>query len=98
MGIECCDVCDDPTGNAGRGEGSIFVVRNGKEIGPLCDVCSGDFSCSQCGEIAIELHEGYCLDCTTQNQEELDTHNYTYTHWHQLSSAGREKAIKRGYT
>ena len=75
MSIEYCDRCDEPTGNAGRGEDSIFVVRDGKEIGPLCGACGSDFACTQCGEIAVELHAGYCENCCNQNQAQIDRHN-----------------------
>ena len=34
----CCD-CDEPTGNAGRGDGSIYIEYHDKEVGPLCDEC-----------------------------------------------------------
>ena len=39
MDLEMCCVCDAPTGNAGRGEDSMFVYKDGKEIGPLCFFC-----------------------------------------------------------
>ena len=96
--LEYCDVCNAPTSNAGRGDGSVFVVRNEKEIGPLCDECCNDFLCQQCGEIAIELHEGYCEDCSNQNQTELDKHNKEYANWQRMDDVQRDEAIKRGYT
>ena len=42
MNIEYCESCDEPTGNAGRGDGSIFVEKNGEELGPLCDTCGDE--------------------------------------------------------
>jgi len=98
MSIEYCENCDEETGNAGRGDDSVFVVRNGKEIGPLCDTCCNDFLCPQCGEVAEELHEGYCEDCCNQNQAQLDRHNEEYAHWHRLDDEMRDEAIRRGYT
>ncbi len=98
MSIEYCETCDEPTGNAGRGDGSVFVERNGKEIGPLCDTCSNDFCCSQCGEIAITLHEGYCEYCCNHNQEELDRYNAEYAHWQRMDDERCDEAIRRGYT
>ncbi len=93
--LECCNVCDEPTGNSGRGDGSVFVERNGKEIGPLCGTCSDDFSCSQCGEIAISLHEGYCEKCCNQNQTELNEYNFQYDRWTSLDDDKRNEEIRR---
>lgn len=47
MKEERCANCDDITGNAGKGDGSIYVVlqseifkeNNGDEYGPLCESC-----------------------------------------------------------
>jgi len=44
---EFCIICDEPTGNAGKGDGSIYGLLmvdhlgrpRGDEIGPLCDSC-----------------------------------------------------------
>lgn len=34
MDFEYCILCDNVTGNAGRGDGSIYIIDNdGKEIG-----------------------------------------------------------------
>ena len=37
----CCQ-CDEPTGRAGRGDDSIYMDVDGKEIGPLCPECADD--------------------------------------------------------
>ena len=39
--LEYCCECDNPTGNAGRGEDSIYaeLMVDGDEIGPLCREC-----------------------------------------------------------
>jgi len=39
--LEYCCECDNPTGNAGRGEDSIYAdfLIGGDEIGPLCWEC-----------------------------------------------------------
>ena len=34
----CCE-CDCHTGNAGVGDGSIYIEIDGKEIGPFCEEC-----------------------------------------------------------
>lgn len=52
---ELCFLCDDPTGRAGRGDDSIYVIlricyedlagrfhKSGKELGPLCEDCYND--------------------------------------------------------
>lgn len=42
MENEYCSECDALTGNAGRGDGSIYLDIEGKEIGPLCDDCADE--------------------------------------------------------
>jgi len=37
--FEHCSECDCETGNAGRGEDSIYIELSDKEIGPLCEDC-----------------------------------------------------------
>ena len=37
--LEYCSSCDNPTGNAGRDEDSIFISLDGEEEGPLCEEC-----------------------------------------------------------
>lgn len=39
MRFERCCECDETTGRAGRGDDSIYVEVDGKEIGPLCLDC-----------------------------------------------------------
>ena len=42
--LEYCCECDQPTGNAGRGEDSIYAeaMLGNDEIGPLCFECYND--------------------------------------------------------
>lgn len=50
MGLEYCVDCDAETGNAGRGEDSLFIeLEADKEVGPLCQECFD----------RMELSEGY---------------------------------------
>lgn len=37
--LERCSECDEPTGNAGRYDDSLYIETDGKEIGPLCSEC-----------------------------------------------------------
>lgn len=34
--LEICDACDEPTGNAGAGDGSLFTDEG---EGPFCEAC-----------------------------------------------------------
>jgi hypothetical protein len=36
---EICCKCDCATGRAGRSDDSIYVMIEGKEVGPLCEEC-----------------------------------------------------------
>lgn len=94
MTIEHCCICDEATGNAGHDEDSIFIIRNNIETGPFCESCSSDYNCTQCGELAIELHEGYCEDCCNKNQTALDAHNSQYDYWNNASEKERDEMIK----
>ena len=66
MTIELCCECDQPTGDAGRLDDSIFIQYPDKEIGPLCDECRNNhWVCEECGEGVYsawvtydERHEG----------------------------------------
>ena len=48
---EICDVCGEPTGNAGRGDDSVYIelttdyfgYKEGEELGPLCGECYDAF-------------------------------------------------------
>jgi hypothetical protein len=35
--LELCAICDEPTGNAGRGEDSLYLENS--DEGPLCHSC-----------------------------------------------------------
>jgi len=38
--LEYCILCDEPTGNAGRDEDSLYIqTAADDEIGPLCQKC-----------------------------------------------------------
>lgn len=42
--FEHCSLCDCKTGNAGRGEDSLFLfIPNGDEVGPICETCYNAF-------------------------------------------------------
>lgn len=55
------------------------------------------FYCPQCGEDTPELHEGYCLDCCSENQATLDKHNFEFEQWQLMNEAERNQAIKSAY-
>ena len=60
MSIEHCSECDEPTGNAGRGDGSIFIEYPDKEVGPLCQECrKNHWVCEECGEGVYPTHVTY---------------------------------------
>lgn len=42
MSLEYCCECDEETGNAGRGEDSLFIEVGDAEVGPLCSSCYGN--------------------------------------------------------
>jgi len=44
---ECC-LCGEYTGNAGRGDGSIYCDKC--DTGPYCSDCIVDEKCPNCGE------------------------------------------------
>jgi len=50
MSDERCWLCDDPTGNAGRGEGSLYDKN---DLGPYCEKC-WDNEAAMAEEIAKE--------------------------------------------
>ena len=54
-------------------------------------------NCPQCGEETPELHEGYCADCCSNNQAELDKHNFEYENWQAMNEHEREEAISNAY-
>lgn len=53
--IEYCYRCSEPTGHAGRGDGSLYVdaITTGREVGPLCDRCYSQ-TCGFCGELGAD--------------------------------------------
>ena len=53
--------------------------------------------CPQCAESTEQLHEGYCEECCSLNQEELDQYNYEYYRWQLMDEESRDEAILRGY-
>jgi len=49
MELEYCTECDGETGNAGRGDGSIYIDYATYEVGPLCDACRSEhWVCEKC--------------------------------------------------
>lgn len=67
MSLEYCGECASETGNAGRGEDSIFIEYQEKEIGPLCSECSEKYIvCDNCGM-------GVTSDTIEQLAKELDS-------------------------
>ena len=54
-------------------------------------------NCPQCGDDVDRMHEGYCQDCSSQNQSELDQHNREYDAWNRMTDDQRDTAIRRGY-
>lgn len=66
MTLEYCENCDEATGDAGEGDGSIFIYYPDKTVGPLCDCCRKfHWVCESCGEGVYpnnvtfqETHEG----------------------------------------
>ena len=56
MSIERCSECNEPTGNAGRLEDSIYLsFEDGTELGPLCATCAYDYcTCEYCG-ISVKM-------------------------------------------
>lgn len=38
--LEYCCECDEPTGNAGKGDGSLYIAHEG----PFCDDCHSNIS------------------------------------------------------
>ena len=49
--LEYCWECGEPTGKAGRGDGSIYINYPDKEVGPLCNECRNNhWECEECGE------------------------------------------------
>ena len=55
MKLEYCDICDEPTGNAGIMDDSLQCLGCGK------------ITCSNCGEVAFENEDGnfdwLCVNC-----------------------------------
>jgi len=61
--MEYCFDCDGPTGNAGRGEGSIYIeLPSGAEVGPLCDKCRGRYD-HPTPIVTRESNERFYLNC-----------------------------------
>jgi hypothetical protein len=52
--LEYCCECDQPTGRAGRGDDSIYVINalTKDEVGPLCPECRDNMR--NCGLIEDE--------------------------------------------
>jgi len=61
MSIEYCQICDEPTGNAGRYEDSNVCEKCGQIICDNCisEYCSNDYiMCSECGnKLIAEAYE-----------------------------------------
>lgn len=58
MSIELCCECDQPTGNSGLLDDSIFIQYPDKEVGPLCQECrENHWVCEKCGE---GVYAGWC--------------------------------------
>lgn len=53
------------------------------------------FNCPQCGEPTETLREGYCEDCRSENQKNLNTHNAQFDYWEKLTDDERWKRIKK---
>lgn len=52
------------------------------------------YDCPQCGESTIELHEGYCAECCTDNQRALDLHNAEYDRWQNMTDNQRKASVR----
>jgi hypothetical protein len=55
------------------------------------------FNCPQCGEETPALHEGYCLQCCSDNQASLDSHNFQLDRWNSMNDSQRDAEIKNSY-
>lgn len=72
MKLEHCEICDEATGNAGVGDGSIFIEYPDKTVGPLCDACRNThWVCEKCDQGVYpnsvtfqETHEGCGGTCS----------------------------------
>ncbi len=56
MELELCNVCDEPTGKAGQGDGSLYCAKC--ETGPLCE------------KHAIMGDDCHCIPCSQKNSSE----------------------------
>lgn len=52
------------------------------------------FICPQCSTETINLNEGYCEDCSQENQLKLDQHNFEFDAWERLAANERDARIK----
>jgi len=56
-----------------------------------------ELTCPQCGEETEGLYEGYCRECCSDNQNELDSANLQYAEWESLINSQRDKRIKDAF-
>ena len=52
------------------------------------------YDCPQCGNPCEELVEGYCAECSKENNDRLHDHNHQYDEWQKLNDAERSARIK----
>lgn len=52
------------------------------------------FICTQCSTETAILNEGYCEDCSQENQLKLDQHNFEFDVWERLTANERDARIK----
>lgn len=64
MTIELCQLCNSPTGNAGKYEDSIYFEVGNVELGPLCSECACEY--------------WYCTECDTYITGEEVTYEETH--------------------
>ena len=73
----------------------VFHRRIRRSVPMTDDRTAEDFIlvCPQCGHATSFLVEGYCHQCYTYRQQELDQHNAEHDEWSRLTDAERERRI-----
>ena len=71
-GLEHCCVCDDPTGHAGAGDGSIYLIDGA--LGPLCDECYHTI-CEECSGEAVPREAVAEIERLRQRVADLEAEN-----------------------
>jgi hypothetical protein len=65
--MEHCENCGQETGNAGKGEDSIFIEYETIEFGPLCEECAKEVPIGEDTRPKDRIKRGLSSACVEEN-------------------------------